>query len=123
HARRHRLQVEASAGEELAQGDPLGRRLGVKRELGVDELDLVRPDQPVSTDRTEVAPGSDVVGEDLQADGAHGAPSLPRIPEGRAPATSKSRIGRTMADRLGSSSKSTITTSPMRSKCSPSLGT
>jgi len=70
-ARVRGVEVERAAAEQVRQQQPLPRGVRVERELRVQELDVVLAGDAVGTDRTEVAPGSDVVGEDFQDRRAH----------------------------------------------------
>jgi hypothetical protein len=72
-----RFDVEGPAGEQLLQRQTFVGRVRVQREQRVTELDPVGCLQSVCTHGTEVAPWSDVVGEDLQGGGRHG-----RVPLG-----------------------------------------
>ena len=70
----HRLQVDTPALKELRQWQPFLRRIRVERELRVPQGQLERAQQPFSTDRTEIAPGSNVIGEYFQDHLAHWKP-------------------------------------------------
>ncbi len=70
HQLRHsilsRLQVEVSAGEQFLQRHSGLRRVRMKRKVPELDFDVVLPVQPLNTNRTEIAPGSDVVREDFE---------------------------------------------------------
>jgi hypothetical protein len=55
-------------GEEVLESAALFRGVGVEREDGVVQRDVVFLGEPISTPGTEIAPGSDVIGEDFEGD-------------------------------------------------------
>ena len=65
----HVLQQGFAAGKEVRQRPPLCRRVGMQREMHVDQLEVVLAGQSIGTDRTEIAPRSNVVGEDFESPG------------------------------------------------------
>ena len=69
HLRVHRLDVDVAPREQIGERFALRRRLGMEREVHPLDLHVVLRLQPLNTHGTEIAPGSDVVGEDPERDG------------------------------------------------------
>src|SRR6185295_6805314 len=57
--------VVAAPREQVRQAAPLCRGLGMQREMHPLDPHAVFPLEPLNTHGTEIAPGSDVVGEDF----------------------------------------------------------
>src|SRR4030095_13798959 len=62
------LSVHAAPREQIGERAALRRSLRVKREVHPLDLHVVLGAQLLNTHGTEIAPGSDVVGEDLERD-------------------------------------------------------
>src|SRR3989304_1241022 len=92
HRRLHGLDVVAAPGEQVREAAPFGRRLRVQREMHPLHAHAVLLPEPLNTHGTEIAPGSDVVGEDFEDEGfAHGPPCYLRMPRpGSCPAAAVS---------------------------------
>ena len=69
HLAPHGVGVEVAVAIHLLDGAALGRGLGVQRKMHQRDLDVVFPLQLFNSHGAEIAPGSDVVREDLVADG------------------------------------------------------
>jgi hypothetical protein len=65
HPQMHRLQVQAAACKKIFQQKPFGGRIGMQREKYPLYLDIAVLLQPFNTPRTEIAPGSNKIGEDF----------------------------------------------------------
>src|SRR2546425_8646242 len=120
HPRIGRFGIDVPLGVERRHVTALGGRLRVKRKMHEHGLDVVGLLELLNTHGTEIAPGSDVVGEDLEFRRlAHGRSSrsggleLPRASYARAPLPGTaldraSRIARhTRSDVAGISTCST----------------
>src|SRR6516165_6070184 len=68
HAGIHRLGIDVSPRIKLRHRAAFHRGLGMEREVDQGRVDLERLLQLFNTHGTEIAPGSDVVGKDLQLD-------------------------------------------------------
>ena len=69
HLRLHLRHVVAAPGEQLVQAATRLRRVRVQRKMHPLDPDAVFPPEPLNTHGTEIAPGSDVVGEYFQDEG------------------------------------------------------
>src|SRR5262249_24690387 len=65
HARLHSGTVYVAAGEQRFQRDALLRRVRMQGEMRPDELQIIGGPKSLNTPRTEVAPGSNVIGENF----------------------------------------------------------
>jgi hypothetical protein len=78
----HGVKVQASAGKQILEQLASSRRLGVEREKYPMHVDVEIPLEPFNTPGTEIAPGSDEVGEHFQFDRfAHATLSMPNDTE------------------------------------------
>ena len=66
HAGFRRLNVDVATGEELLETPPLLRGVRMQRKLRELHVEAITASQSFRTDRTEVAPRSDVIREDLE---------------------------------------------------------
>ena len=64
----HGFEVQASPGEQVLEREAVGWRVGVKREVHPLDVYIEIPLQLFNTPGTEIAPGSDEVGEYFQCD-------------------------------------------------------
>ena len=69
HARVHGFEVQPASGEQILKGKTFCRCVGMQREIYPLEINVVVPLQPFNTPGTEVAPGSNEVGEDFESNG------------------------------------------------------
>lgn len=69
HARMHGFKIHSSSREQILQRAAFSRCVGVKREVHPLHVDIEIPLQPFNTPGTDIAPGSDEVGEYFEFDG------------------------------------------------------
>jgi len=65
HPRMHGIQVQAASRKEIFQRLPFCRSLRMEREQYPLRLDVIVLLQPFNTPGTEIAPGSDKIGENF----------------------------------------------------------
>ena len=68
HARVHGVEIEAAACEQVFERQAFQRRVGMKRKVHPTHIDVEVLLQSFNTPGTEIAPGSNEVGEDFQYD-------------------------------------------------------
>src|SRR4051812_24795227 len=77
----------------------------MQRELSVSQAQVVRAREPFSTDRTEIAPRSNVVCEDLERDGTHVSQAYVLVVRASLRPVNAERISRLSARRFCGESK------------------